>query len=244
MSSSLSTVGEIKAEFIVRQSSATTTAQVTDTMLSNWLDQGHKYSAGWKKWPMTEGRSATSYTSLLTDDEGLLYGNYPEGWKLRSIRFMRIGGDRYDKKDFFGFMKFLEDTPSANDKLFTDYGRLYYVNAQANGGGTVSVWGQFVPTIDTTDTAATTIFSGTDEDGNLAIVELMQSYAMTREKKEDEAKLHLEKAQAILDGVWKKFTDEGFAYQQSPSNEGMFKRIDVARGALRDDLFKRDQFGA
>lgn len=241
MSTSLSTIGEIKTEFLVRQNAATTVTFITDSMAQNWLDQAHRYAASYKKWPFTEGRVSTSYSSLATDEDGFLYGQYPEGWKLRTIRLLQIGGKTYDKRDFIGFRKFLDTFASATDKIWTDYGLRYYINANAQGSGTVAVFGQYVPTLDLTDLSATTIFSSIDEDGNLAIVELMQSYVMTKEKKEDEAKIHLEKAQLLLEGIWKNFSDEGFNYKTSDS-DGMFKRVDVVRGALRDDLFKRDQF--
>lgn len=241
MSTSLSTLAEIQTEFVVRQNSATTVAYFTDAVIRNWMDQAHKYAAGYKKWPMTEGRISTSYASLATDDDGKLYGNYPEGWKLRSLRMLKVGGFLFAKKDFYAYNRFLEDFPSATDKVYTDHGNLYYLNSAASPTGTVTMWGQYVPILDTTDPTAQTIFSGTDEDGNQAIVELMQSFAMTREKKEDEAKNHLVKAQAILEGVWKKFTDESAMYTQ-PDNDGMFKRIDVVGGGFRADNLKRDQF--
>ncbi len=241
MSTSLSTIGEIQTEFVLRQNSATTVAYYTDTAIRNWVDQGHKYAAGYKKWPMTEGRISTSYASLATDDDGKTVGQYPEGWKLRSLRMLKVGGYLFNKKDFYAYNRFLEDFPGATDRVYTDHGSLYYINGNASPTGTVTMWGQYVPILDTTDPSQTTIFSGTDEDGNLAIVELMQSFAMTREKKETEAAAHLLKAQQLLEGVWKKFTDESAMYTQ-PDNDGMFKRIDVAEGGFRADVFKRDRF--
>lgn len=240
MSTSISTVGEIQAEFVVRQNSATTIAYYTDTVIKSWIDQAHKFAAGYKKWPMTSARAATTYASLVLDEEGLLSGQYPEAWKLNSIRFLRIGGKRYEKKSFFSFLKFLEDKPSASDEIYTDYGRLYYVNAGANGSGTISIWGQYIPALDTTDPNAATIFSGVDVNGNLAMVELMQSYAMTREKKESEAKVHFEKALSLLEAAWKLFEDDNFVKQEA-NTDGMFSRIDVVGGRTRDD-FNSDQF--
>lgn len=238
MSTSLTTIAEIQTEFQVRQGSATTVANYTDSIIRNWIDEAHKFAASRYKWPMTEGRSSTSFASLVTDEDGFTYGVYPEGWKLRTIRHLEAGGEVYDKKNFIFFRKYFKENTGADDQFWTDYNNRYYING---GSGTVAVWGQFTPNLDLTDTAAKTIFSDIDEDGNQAIVELVQSFAMTKEKKEDEAKLHLEKALGFLDAVWKRFTDEGFAYQ-TPDNEGMFKRIDVVNGGLRDDLFKRDQF--
>lgn len=242
MSTSLTFLSDIKNEFIIRQNSATTAAYYTDSVLGGWADQSQKMAAAYKKWPMTSAKYSTSYASLAVDDDGKTYGNYPEGWKLQSIRQLKIGGMLYDKRDFYyGFHKFLEDFSSADDKIFTDYNNLFYINAGSGNSGTVVVWGQYVPNLDLTDPNSITIFSYSDEDGNQAIVEFMQGFAMTREKKEQEAALHFAKGYSILDRLWVRFGDEKFNYKTS-DNDGMFKRIDVVGGAFREDEFKRDQF--
>lgn len=241
MSTSLTFLSDLQTEFVVRQNSATTVAYYTDTVIKSWADQSHKMAAAYKKWPMTSAKYSTTYASLAVDDDGKTYGVYPEGWKQQSIRQLKIGGLLYDKRDFYGFHKFLETFPSAGDKIFTDYGNLFYINAGSGNSGTVAVWGQYVPNLDLTDPNSVTIFSYIDEDGNQAIVEFMQGLAMTREKKEQEAAVHFAKGYAFLDRLWTRFGDEKFNYKTS-DNDGMFKRIDVVGGAFREDEFKRDQF--
>lgn len=250
MSQSLTSIGDIKTEFMVRMSVATTVAFYTDAIVNNWIDEAHKMAAGYHKWPMTEGRVSTTFASLVTNEDSLLTGVYPEGWKARSIRMLTVGGKNYEKKSFMGFTKFLQTFPQSTDKIFTDYGLTYYINAGAQGSGTVAIFGQYTPNLDLTDPTASTVFSGIDEDGNQAIVEFMMFLALTREKTPtivmkgrmvSAAFQHQQAGYAILDQLWKRFTDEAFAYQ-SPDNDGMWKRIDIVGGGLRDDLFKRDQF--
>lgn len=241
MSTSLSTLGEIKAEFVVRMNSATTVAYFTDTLINNWEVQAHGYASSYKKWPMTEARVSTTFASFVTDEDGFPTTSYPEGWKSDSIRMLQIGGKTYNKQQFFSFRKYLEDNASASDKVYSDFGRRIYVNGGASASGTVALWGQYTPIIDVTDPSGLTVFSGHEEDGNLAMVELMMSYALTKEKKEKEAEIHFQRAVLLLDGIWKRIGDEQFEYQTAPS-DGMFKRVDVVGGAYRDDLYKRDQF--
>lgn len=241
MSTSLTTIGEIKTEFLVRMNAGTTVAYYTDTIIQNWIDQSHKRAAGFKPWPFTEGRASTTYASLATDEDGVTYGFYPEGWKRDSLRLLQIGGKRMDKKNFYDFKKYLEDNPATQDKIFTDFNGLYYINSGAGLSGTVAVWGQYTPNLDLTDPSAKTVFSDSQEEGNQAIVAFIQSLAFVREKKFKQADEHMQIAEALLKGVWDRIAGNQFDYQTTPS-DGMFKRIDIVRGAMRDDTYKRDQF--
>lgn len=233
--------GDIKGEFLVRNQASTLVGFYTDTILNNWLDTSHKWAAGYKKWPHTEGRASTTFASLATSEDGYLTGNYPEGWKPDSIRLLTIGGKRVAKKDFYKFQSFLEDNTSNNERIFTDFGLNYYVNPNIDLSGSVSVWGQYTPAnLDGTDTTLQTVFGATEE-GNEAIVEMMMSYAKKREKKLPESIAHIKEAMRILDELWKKIQDEQYQYGVT-NDDGMFKRIDIIHGGLRDDIFNRDQF--
>ena len=95
-------------------------------------------------------------------------------------------------------------------------------------------------TFDYTDPAESTVFVG-EEDGNEAIIELMQSYAKKREKNYKEAEAHIVEAKRILEELWARIQGEQYQYQ-TPPGEGMFKRMDVLGGAMRDDTINRDQW--
>src|SRR3990167_7557232 len=234
--------GEIKNDVLVQLQASTTIGFYTDDILNDWIDKGHKYCAGFKKWPFTEGRVSTTYASLVTDEDGMLRGEYHEGWKPDSIRLLRIGGKRFDKKDFEKFYEYFEDNSSSTEKFFTDKGLSYYVNANAGGSGSVVAWGQFTPaTIDGSIPTSTTVFSNNAEEGNEAIVEMVMSYAKQREKKTKESLAHKSEAVRLLNELWGRIEDEQYQYQVPP-NDGMFERFDVLEGALTDDLFRRDQF--
>lgn len=236
------TQADIKDDFLIQNQKSTTAAFYTDAILSDFIDKAHKYSAGFKKWPFTEGRQSTTFASLVTDEDGFLRGEFPEGWKPETIRLLKIGGKRLIKKDFQKFHQYFEENASADDRFFTDRGLNYYINPNIDLSGTVTVWGQYTPaTIDATDDTAKTVFTDNAEEGNEAIVEFMLSYAMKREKKKAEALSHVKEGQRILNEIWDRIKDEQFDYEGTP-DDGMFERIDVVEGALRDDLFKRDQF--
>lgn len=240
MSTSLSTKGEIITEFLVRAQASTLVAFYSDAIVNSWLDQSHKWATSKIRGPLTEGRSATTFATT-TNEDGYITVEYPEGWKTDSIRQLQIGGKRLQKVNFYKFQRFIEDNPSDTSRIFSDYNRQIFVNPRVDLSGTLVAWGQYTPALDLTDTAATTVFSGSQEEGNEAIVEYMLCMAAEREKKPQVAKFHLEKATLLLDGITKGNADEQFGYQ-STQDDGMWKRFDVLRGGFKEDLFKRDQF--
>jgi len=233
------TQSDIVTEFMVRNSANTSVGFYTDTVLSSWSDQAHKWAAGYKKWPFTEGRVSTTFASLVAGEDGYLIGDYPEGWKTDSIRMMRIGGFEVGKREFYKFTKFLEDHSTNTGRIFSDYMRVYYVNPNINVSGTVTLWGQYTPpTIDLTVANEVTVFTG-EEEGNEAIVEMMMSYARKREKKLAESLAHVKEAQRILDEIWERIKAEQYNYQVPP-DDGIFERFDVLEGGFGE--FNRNQF--
>ena len=237
----LTTKQDIISEVLVRGQQSTLSGFITDEILNDWLKQSHRWASAAKKWPMTEGRVSTTYTSLVTDEDGELRGDYPEGWKPDSIRLLWIGGKRIRKLNFTSYKRFREDQPDAQDRVFTDYGRLYYVNPNADVSGTITAWGQYTPVdIDVTDEETKTIFSDIDDDGNEAIVEAMLARLKKRANKPKEAQNHMAEAVALLSGVWDRIKDEQPNYHMDDA--GMFEYIDVLAGGDRDDLVRRDRW--
>lgn len=218
--------GDIKREVLVELGVSTSTAYFTDTILDNWINRAHKSLAGTHKWPFTEGRVSTTYASTEEND-------YPEGWKSDGIRMLQLDGKRFDKKNFTDYQIFREDNSTNTDRIFSDYGRIYFINPASGLGGTTILYGQYTPAdLDATDTTATTVFSSTDE-GDYAIIEEVLSLARLREKNPKEAQMHHERAMAIITQIWTKIQQEQFAYQTK--NRSMFKRIDVVEGNYRPD---------
>src|SRR3990167_1780750 len=208
----LNTIGDIITEVLVRGHQNTANGYITDEMLNDWLTEKHRWAASYMKWPFTEGRVSTTYASLATDEDGNLRGEYPEGWKSDSIRMMRIAGYGIKKTNLQAFHRWREDSPSANgenSRIFTDYGRLYYLSPNIDVSGTIAMWGQYTTApLDVTDLTATTKFSNIDEDGNEAIVEAMLEPLFERCQNPNEAQKRKEKSVALLNGVWKRIGDE------------------------------------
>lgn len=248
----LTTQGEIIKEFMVRANQSTLVAFYTDAILTSWASNAHQWAASRYKWPMTEGRIETTTASLVTSGDGYTTLTYPEGFRPDSIRMLTIGGKRFKKTNFYKFQSYLQDNSAASDNIFTDFMRVVYINPNANDlSGTVVAWGQFNVAPLATDTSgtgvitqdptATTIFTGTEEDGNEAIVEKMREYGFLREKDTKNADYHRDRAEKMLDAIWKRIGDEQAMYQTT-KDDGIFERFDVVNGGFRRDDFRRDQF--
>ena len=234
-------MSDLVREITVRLGTDTTVAFYTDSILEAWVNQSYRWTTAYKRWPFTEGKVTTTYA---TAPEAKLY---PEGWRSDSIRLLQIGSDdtpnRLQKLNFEDYQIYREDNGSGTDRVFSDYANEYYINPNVDLSGTTTLWGQYVPAPiegSSPPSSAETVFSGREEEGNQAIIDEVISYAMIREKKTNEALLYHKSAMERLEGVWKRIKDEQYAYQTK--NRGMFERIDVLRGAMNDELIKRDQF--
>lgn len=242
MSYSISTQAGIKNAILVKLGQSTTSAYYTDAILDDWIDDAHKFAAGYKKWPFTEGRVSTTFVTTTTDDLGNYIMEYPEGWKADSIRLLQIGGKRYDKKNFYDFMALREDEPDTNDAIYSDFGRRLFINPVSGASGTMTCYGQYLPVrLDGTVASEYTVFSNYDEEANQALVQEVLSYAAQREKKsETEIQSYHNRAIEILERLWSTVAGEQAMYQPV-GGDGMWKRFDAVNGTFDDEL-NSDQF--
>lgn len=226
-------------EVLVRNNRTTTDGFITDTILQGWIRDASNWATGVFKWPFTEARDQSTAWS---GTEEINYSTFNFKYRSDSIRILQVGGKRFKKLNFEDYQIFRESEPQGTDRVFTDYARVIYINPYADASGTLAVFGQSMPNLDTTDLTATTIFSTYDEEGNEAIVEKASSYLKRREHLPQEAELHDTRAATKLAEIWKRIQDEQAMYQTHQDRGGMFGRIDVLRGRNMDDLNSINQF--
>lgn len=234
----MNTRDDIFTQVLVRSGLTTTAGFVTDTYLKNWFKDAVIWATSYKKWPFTEARDAAD---TFSGTEEKPYTDFDVEFKSDSIRLMLIGGKRMRKLNFEDYLIFREESPSSDERVFSDFGRTLYINPNADVSGTIAVYGQEQVAIDVTDETGTTPFSTYDAEGNEAIAEKMLSYLRLREKLPNEATLHDQRASAKLEEVWKRVIDEQYKYQTHRDRGGIFERIDVLGGGYYDDL-KENQF--
>jgi len=228
------TIGNIIDAVLVRGNVTTTAAGLyTDTVMKSWVNDAHRWAAGFSKWPFTEGRYSTTFTGEETP--------YPEGWKSDSIRYLEIGGERFKKVLFQTYKMYREDVSNGEDKIYSDYVRTIFVNTLSGATGTMTVYGQYTPAeMDTSLPSSTTVFSDAEDDGNEAIVEEILRYSKIREGKYDEANVHHTRAIDILTNIRERPAGEQFGYQSHET--GMWSRVDILGGEYYSDALKRDQW--
>ena len=220
----MKTRDEIFNEVLVRNNRTTTDGFVTNAMLEDWYTEAHVWASAYKKWPFTEGRVSTTFTTG-TGSDGDEWEF--EGYKADSFRIVTVGGKRLTKLNFKDYLIMREETPDSTDRVCSDFGRVIKINPNADVSGTIVAYGQYMPVIDITDETSKTIFSDYDEEGNESIVEKMSTYLKRREHLFSEAEAHDQRAAQKLEEVWKRCQDEQYAYQTHPDREGIFKWFPV-----------------
>jgi len=231
--------GELRSQILVRTGKSTTSGWITDTFLNDFLTQAHRWAAGFKPWPFTEGRVSTTYAtgSGAGSDEYTF-----EGYKANSFRIMTVGNERLRKLNFDDYLILKDKTPAVTDKVFSDFANIIYINQQASLGGTLVAYGQYVPAkFDSTATDEETVFSNIAEDGSQAVIEEAISYVYKRDGKIVQAQEQHLLAKTLLEELWQRVQDEKHAYQTHANRGGMYKRIDVIGKGYYEDL-SEDQF--
>jgi hypothetical protein len=215
--------GTIKTEILVRSGKDTTSAWISEAFLNDWINQSHRWAAGYKKWPFTEGRVSTTYTSVEE-------WNF-EGYKSDSFRLLQIGGQRFQKLNFEDYQIYKEKNPNGTDKIYSDFGKTLFINTASGASGTMTAYGQYMPANipdgDENDNLETVFSDGNDE-GNEAIVEKGLEYIAKRERKDSEAMMHAQNAKQVLDDLWTKIEAEQHMYHTK--DRGIFPRFDVITG--------------
>ncbi len=217
-----------------RNNRTTTDGFFDDSTLQGWFADAHIYGASYKKWPMTEGRVSTTW--VATEEWSI------EGYKANSIRIITVGGYALTKLNFEDYLKYREVEPSGADRVFTDHGKILFINPNLNVSGTMVAWGQYQPYTDVTDLTVKTIFTDYDDEGNEAIVEKMSAYMKRMEHEQNDAELHDKRADALLEKVWARVLAEQYKYKTHPDSGGMFGRIDVLGGQQVSDELNTNRF--
>lgn len=202
----------------------------SETELVRWLTLAKDEAVSRHSWPFTEGKIDFAATA------GLETYDYPTNLKSDSIRYLTVGGKRYQKLLFEDYLNYKEDYPSGTDKYFSDRNRVIYTNYLVSGfGGTIVAYGQVEVTGTVSSSITTTVFSMAEPEGDEAIIKLAYSKALSSDKMKNKVGGNQEKAEAfeILDGIWKRIQERQHTYQTK--DRPMFERIDIINGNNYED---------
>jgi hypothetical protein len=195
----------------------------TDTDLGEFIKLAVIKAWDYKPWDFAEGsKTATTVSDMRTSG----YADYPTDIQSGSLYLLKIDGKEYKKLLFQDYLKFLEDNPTATDRVWSEQKRFVFMNANAYSAGQVlDMYGKLMPPILSLTTDLLPFSPDSDNyehSGNEAVVLLAYSEALSSEKKKNPTQAEIERGKAyqLLDLIWKPF-EESRSYLQS-KNRPMF----------------------
>ena len=200
----------------------------TDADLGAWIQLGVIDAWDFKPWPFTQGtETATTNSDMVTNG----YADHPQDLMNGSIYLLKVGGKEYKKLLMEDYLKYLEDFPTAKDRIWSEHETFIFINANAyTVGDTFDLYGKkLAPQLSGSGDILpfSPITDNQEHSGNHAIVLLAQAWALESEKKNkpDVAVGVRKEALGILKSLWKPF-EESRAFLQSKGRP-MFELPDL-----------------
>ena len=187
--------------------------------IKDYINSGARRAWDYKRWDFAEGAKTTI-------SDGSEYLDYPNDFVTGSIFLLKIGGKEYAKKDFKDYLKYKEDDPDGDEKLWAEYKRFYFINLNSYTiGDTIDLWGKLKFTKLSGDSDLLPFSPDEDDEeysGNDAIINFAYAEALSSEKKKNpnQASIEEKRAFAILDSLWKQFAENRATAQ--PKNRPLF----------------------
>ncbi len=197
----------------------TTSAFYTDAMIERNVNVAHQWAAAYHKWPFTEYMDKSG--AFVSGVEENAYPN--AGFKTDSIRMLKVGSSLFKKTDFSSYQQWREDHPTNTDKIFSDYGRVLYINPNCVSG-TIYAFAQLTP-IDFAAATTASVFSGYDEEGDEAIVNKTISILLKRQKQLTQSADFENRAKQTLEELWQRIKDEQAMYQTK--DQSLFEDFNI-----------------
>ena len=109
------------------------------------------------------------------------YYDYPANFRSESIIRMEIDSEEYKRKNYEDYLAFKADNPSSTKKMFSSFGRQFFVHPTPTTTGTdnLTVWGAIQADALTLSTSVP-IFSYNKEEANEAVIKKSLSIALVR----------------------------------------------------------------
>lgn len=195
----------------------------TDADIETFVQLGLIKAWDFKLWPFT--RKAKTATSIDAD-----YYDYPDDLVLGSAFLLKVAGKEYKKLSIEDYLKFLEDYPTATDKIWSETETFLFINKNAYTiGDPFDVYGKkYAPSLEDDDALLpfSPVTDNNEHSGNEAIVQLSYAEALDSEKLKNPAQAEIErkKAYQTLELLWRPFA-ESKALMQS-KNRPMFNAPD------------------
>lgn len=226
----MQTVSDMTSEIQARLMIANNSTQFSSARILKTVQDAYLWAGTLFFWPSLY-RSRIFSSKPNTQSLNYDYYDYPTDFLDNSVSRLYIGGKRYDKKGFQGFLDYVDSSidgnisPDPNKRFFAEFGRQFFVWPAVTVAGTSDgiVWGNIQPLMISNPTD-TTIFSNWNDSGNEAIIKKAMSVLMERV---DSGFASEQKSEAVqlLQLIWTKIMQEKQRDQQL--NHPMFQTVDM-----------------
>jgi len=156
---------DIKTKLQPKLYAVGTSSYFTATRIESQINDSYLTVAAARQWPDIKRGFVTS--TIANQD----YYDYPSNCQSESVFKISVDGDSsYAKWDFEDFMKYIEDNPTATNKMFAEYGRQLFIfpTPLTNGTGNLILWG-IIQAAALTDDGDVTMFTDWSDVLNEAI---------------------------------------------------------------------------
>lgn len=173
--------------------------------IGEFINQAVLKAWDYKPWDFTELKE-TGTTAGATQA-------YPSTLMSESVFLLRVNGYEYQKVSHRDYLKYLEENPSATDRIWSEFKRTIYWNTNAfTVGDGYELYGKGMATKLSNNSDLLPFSPDTDDkehSGNEAIVLLAHAEALDSEKKKEykQAEMERKKGYTLLDILWKPFAE-------------------------------------
>ena len=195
---------------------------ITSTMVKRWLNMAKDFALAYKKWPFLEYKG----TDLI--DSTAKYP-YPTLMKTKSAYLVRVNSKIYTKIRYEDYLHYLEDEPTGEDRVWAEFDRDIYINANAcSVGNAVEIYGT-QGVADLSADGESTPFADAEPSGDEAIIKIAIAKGLKKiGGSTTEANNLMMEAKDILERIWDRMT-EAMPREQLKTTP-LFKKIDILGG--------------
>lgn len=178
----------------------------TDADLGAWIQLGLIKAWDFRPWPFTQ--HTETGTTISAD-----YYDHPPELMNGSIYLLKVAGKEYKKLLMEDYLKYLEDFPTAADRIWSEHETFIFINKNAyTVGDPFDLYGKrLAPAVSSSSDLLpfSPVSDNYEYSGNQAIIELAYGEALDSEKKQNpnQAEIERKKAYQTLDLLWKPFAD-------------------------------------
>lgn len=170
---------DLENELKAQLQASTNSNQFPSTRLTSLIQNAYRMVTNLWTWKALT-KAVKTDTKPKAEGADECYYDYPSEFRTGTIYKLMIDGKNYDRKSYDSFMKFRENYPNSQEKIFALHQRYIFVSPDTTeGDNNMHIYGAFeAPELSLPE--STTIFSNNAEHANLALVSVALATALKK----------------------------------------------------------------